>query len=241
VILKERLLYGFIITIAFGLISFLFKLVSLSGFIAGVIAGTWIYILTSWKGFLLLVIFFVIASISTKLGYSLKEKLGMHQENKGARGTKHVLANVSLALLIAVAYFLSGEAMIIAAAFAACFATALSDTTSSEIGLLYGKNTFLVTNFKRVRPGTDGAVSIEGTLAGLGGALIISIAVYFTKFVPQIGAALLVGLAGFLGNLGESYLNAIVKQKSAIDNELMNFINTLLGAGLAILLINLFY
>jgi uncharacterized membrane protein len=34
----------------------------------------------------------------------------------------------------------------------------------------YGKTTYLITNLKLVPRGTEGAVSLEGTLAGLGAA-----------------------------------------------------------------------
>lgn len=38
----------------------------------------------------------------------------------------------------------------------------------------YGKRTFLITTFKPVPAGTEGAVSLEGTLAGVVGSMIIS-------------------------------------------------------------------
>lgn len=38
----------------------------------------------------------------------------------------------------------------------------------------YGKRTFLITTFKPAAPGTEGAVSLEGTLAGVVGSIIIS-------------------------------------------------------------------
>ncbi|CAN0554328.1 unnamed protein product, partial [Ectocarpus sp. 8 AP-2014] len=38
----------------------------------------------------------------------------------------------------------------------------------------YGKHTFLITTFKPVAAGTEGAVSLEGTLAGVVGSIIIS-------------------------------------------------------------------
>ncbi|CAN0409503.1 unnamed protein product, partial [Ectocarpus sp. 13 AM-2016] len=38
----------------------------------------------------------------------------------------------------------------------------------------YGKHTFLITTFKPVPAGTEGAVSLEGTLAGVVGSVIIS-------------------------------------------------------------------
>ena len=45
-------------------------------------------------------------------------------------------------------------------AYVASLATKLADTFASEIGKAYGKTTFLITTFKRVEPGTEGAVSL---------------------------------------------------------------------------------
>lgn len=38
----------------------------------------------------------------------------------------------------------------------------------------YGKRTFLITTLKPVPPGTEGAVSLEGTLAGVVGSIVIA-------------------------------------------------------------------
>ena len=44
-------------------------------------------------------------------------------------------------------------------------ATKLADTFASEIGKAYGKTTFLITTLEKVPPGTEGAISAEGTAA----------------------------------------------------------------------------
>ena len=58
--------------------------------------------------------------------------------------------------------------------FVASFASKLSDTVSSEVGKAYGRTTYLATNFKVVQRGTEGAVSLEGTFAGIAAALAFS-------------------------------------------------------------------
>lgn len=237
--LPELLLYGIGASIVLGLFAMLLKLVSKKGFIAGIFAGTLIYTFTNWMGFLLLALFFIIASALTKFGYKKKEARGLAQEDKGARGTRHVAANVTLAMILGVVWFVSGFNPVFAVAFAASLATALSDTSASEFGQLYGKHTFMITNFKRVQPGTDGAISAEGTLAGFVAPFILAVAAYLSGFVSLALAAFIIGIAGFFGNIIESYLNAYIKDKSESDNELMNFLNTITGAGIAILVFNL--
>ena len=128
-------------------------------------------------------------------------------------------------------------------------ATAVFDTVSSEIGQVYGRHPFLITTFRRVPPGTDGAVSLEGTLAGLAAAAVLAGAALTLGMMGSLGwaGALCVIVGAFVGTTVESYLGAatlggVSTAISRIDNEAMNFINTLVGAlaamGLAVLVLN---
>ncbi len=55
--------------------------------------------------------------------------------------------------------------------FVASFVSKLSDTVSSEIGKAYGRSTYLITTLQPVPRGTEGAVSLEGTAAGVAAAV----------------------------------------------------------------------
>lgn len=65
-------------------------------------------------------------------------------------------------------------ALLLQVGFAASFASKLADTTSSEIGKAYGQTTYLVTTLQRVPRGTEGAVSLEGTAAGVVAAAAVA-------------------------------------------------------------------
>ena len=85
-------------------------------------------------------------------------------------------------------------------AYAASVATAAADTCSSEVGKAYGRRTFLITSLRPVPPGTEGAVSLEGTLGGLLGGMLVAFAgAAFGLYGPP--EAVLVGVAGLLGSL----------------------------------------
>lgn len=122
--------------------------------------------------------------------------------------------------------------------YVASLATKLSDTFASEIGKAYGKTTFLITTLERAEPGTEGAVSAEGTAASvLGGALIslygLSIGLITPKAVP------ISIFAAFVATNIESVLGATLQGKKNLEwmtNEVVNFINTLIGAAIAIVL-----
>ena len=117
------------------------------------------------------------------------------------------------------------------------FATAAADTVSSEIGQAFGRTTYLVTSFTRVPAGTEGAVSLEGTLAGVAASTVPAAFAAGVSLITWPGAAVVVA-AAFVGTTLESYLGATLQRTDAIDNEVVNFANTLAG-GLAAMSLSL--
>nr|GMD34958.1 protein VTE6, chloroplastic [Ipomoea batatas] len=122
--------------------------------------------------------------------------------------------------------------------FVACFCTKLSDTVSSEIGKAYGKTTYLVTTLKVVPRGTEGAVSIEGTLAGLFASILLaSTACIMGQInIPEVAICV---LASQIANFGESLIGAALQEKQGfqwLNNDAVNVINIFMGTILAILM-----
>jgi uncharacterized protein (TIGR00297 family) len=214
--------------------------VNLSGALAGLVIGTAIWAFLGWQGFLLLAAFFVLGSAATRLGYSRKAAAKLAQEEGGRRGARHAFANAGVALACAVFAATTPWGLLFALAFAAAFATAAADTAGSEIGQLYGRRAYLPTTFRPVPPGTGGAVSVEGTVAGLAASLVVAALGAAVGLYPWIGVAIVV-LAAFVGTTLESILGATVERRGLLDNEAMNFLNTLVGAlvavGLALLIV----
>ncbi len=224
-----RLLLGAAINAALAGAAWAARTVDLSGVAAGFLVGTAIYAFLDWRGWLLLVAFFVIGSAATKIGYRRKAAANLAQERGGRRGARHALANAGVAAACAVFAALTSYPALFAVAFAAAFATAAADTASSEIGQLVGRRTFLITTLRPVPRGTDGAVSLEGTLAGVAaataiGALGAAVALYpWVCVLPVAGAAV-------IGTTFESVVGATLEQRRLLDNEALNFLNTLVGA-----------
>lgn len=214
--------------------------VKLSGVIGGFIVGFLILFFGGWGSFGVLFHFFVFGSAVTKFGYRRKAALGVAQEDKGRRGAKHAFANCGTGAAAAIAYFFLSraghpDASAMLVVLVAGFATALFDTVSSEIGQLYGKHPFLITSLKPVPVGTDGAVSVEGTLAGLAaGALLGVLGAAFGLYGAQ--GILFVTIGAFIGTTFESIIGAFGTAKKRINNELLNFLNTLVGGASAGLL-----
>jgi uncharacterized protein (TIGR00297 family) len=225
----DRLLLGAAINAVLAGAAWAARTVDLSGVAAGWLVGTAIYGFLDWRGWLLLVAFFVIGSACTKLGYRRKAAANLAQERGGRRGARHALANAGVAVACAVFAALTLYPALFAVAFAAAFATAAADTASSEIGQLVGRRTFLITTLRPVPRGTEGAVSLEGTLAGIAAAAVVGalgagLGLYpWACLLPVIGAA-------FIGTTFESVVGAILERRRLLDNEALNFLNTLVGA-----------
>ena len=120
--------------------------------------------------------------------------------------------------------------------FIGAIATATADTLASEIGVLHQPR--LITTFQKVDPGTDGAVSVLGTVVGMVGAAIIGIAAYFLGIVPHPISAIVVSvISGTVGCFMDSILGAVLERRDLITNEHVNLIATIVGAIVGILLI----
>ncbi len=210
--------------------------IDVPGAVSAVLIGTAITAGTTLRGFAVMAAFFVVGSAVTKLGYRIKAARGIAQERGGARGWRNAWANGGVPALLALMAGLTppGLSQLFVLAFAASVATAAADTCSSEVGKAYGRRTFLITTFRPVPPGTEGAVSLEGTLGGLaGGALVAAVGAALGLYTWP--AAALVALAGLLGSLAESVIGTVAERRGWLDNDLLNALNTAIGGGLAAL------
>jgi uncharacterized protein (TIGR00297 family) len=240
-LLVHNFIWGFSINLLLAGLSYALKMVNFSGFASGLLIGTALYTFGGYQLFLILFLFFFLGSGSTKFGYAYKKSLGIAQEKGGARGWKNAVANCSMGVFLAILAMLSQEplsALFVAGVFGA-FATAAADTVSSEIGQVLGKHPILITTLRPVPVGTEGAVSLEGTFAGIVASAIVCAAGILLN-VLSVPAALFCVLAAFIGTTVESYLGATLETMKIIDNEIINFMNTLVGALAAMAFVVLF-
>jgi uncharacterized protein (TIGR00297 family) len=90
----------------------------------------------------------------------------------------------------------------------------------------------MITNFKPVPAGTDGGVSLFGTIAALLGAASVAMAAMATGLVPVNQLATIV-LAGFFGVVTDSLLGAVFERRGWLDNDLVNLLSTAAAVGMA--------
>lgn len=226
---------GAAINLVLAVFAYRARSVSMSGAVAGFLLGTIIYTFAGWQGFLLLMAFFVLGTAATKLGYQRKAAASLAQEEGGRRGARHAVANAGVAAGAALFAATTPHHELYLVAFAAAFATALGDTLGSEIGQLWGRRTFLITTLRPVPRGTEGAVSLEGTLAGLLGSAFIGALGFWVGLYPLAGIVV-VTLAAFIGTTLESLVGATLEKRGLLDNEAVNFLNTQVGAVAAVAL-----
>ena len=222
------------ITIAIGYVSHALGAASIAGMLTGILLALLTIVLGGYDWFAVLITFFAVGSVSTKFRYEQKADRGVAEGNDGARGTSNVIGNTAAAM-IAVLGFAASEVDLLAVdpalflfAFAGAISTALSDTLSSEIGSVYD-DPRLITTLEPVTPGTDGAVTWQGELAGVVGAAAVAGVGY--AVYPDVGlvGALIIGVAGFVGMTADSLLGATLEGKY-LGNQSVNFLATVAGA-----------
>ncbi len=219
--------------------------VNVSGALGGWLLGAILIFGAGWPMYVALLAFFIIGTAATKLGYQRKAKLGLAQEGGGRRGFSHAFSNVGVAAICSIAVSRLSRVdidplqwMMLAYLMGiASLATATADTTASEIGQLIGRRAFLPLTLKRVPVGTDGAISIEGTVAGLFGGAIVALAgvtamQYGLDLEPGPLAIPIVTACAFLGSYLESIAGSWNRKRieRPVPNGVLNFFNTAAGA-----------
>jgi uncharacterized protein (TIGR00297 family) len=230
--------YIFLFLIGIGV---LFSIIKNKLTVIGALTGGIIAILilygTGAMNVILLAAYFILSIIATN--WKKNEKLLLKNEQNTRRDAGQVLANGGIAGLCGLAALLFPYHIpIFIFLLAASLSSAIADTLSSELGMVYGKNFVNILSFKKDKKGLDGVISIEGTLIGIAGSLII--ALLYSWVTGWTIYSTIIVIAGTIGNIADSLLGASLERKEIIGNNAVNFLNTLIAAITAFLLLKLF-
>lgn len=209
------------------------RTVSVSGAVTGAVIGTAIYVCAGRPGWVLLLACFLCASVTSRMGLRRKTLLGIAEEQSGRRGAGNALANTGVATAAAAMAVLSYGSAAALLAMAAALVAGASDTVASEIGKAWGTRTWAILPPRLVRPGTPGAMSIEGTAAGLVSAAALAGVAVWLSVVPAFGMIPIV-IGSTIGALAESLLAASFEPAGVLNNDALNLINTAIAAYAAV-------
>lgn len=177
---------------------------------------------------------------ATRFGRTRKERLGL-AEGRHGRAASQVAANLGIAVLASIPIGLSPffhvphvfRATHMELAVVAALAEAAADTLSSELGEVPGGEPRLITTFSPVPAGTDGAISVTGTLAGLTGGAAVAIVASVALGLTPLQTAI-VWVAAVVGLFVDSFLGAVFERRGWLNNDGVNFLSTLASAALVI-------
>lgn len=230
---QHLVLIGLIANVVVAVLGWMARTVTVPGAITGAVIGTLVVAGFGWSGWVLLLATFGIAAATTRTGHARKHRAGIAESRGGRRGPGNAIANTGVAAWAAVMAAGMPDPTIPSLVAAAALATAGSDTVASEIGKAYGRTTWLVTSFRSVAPGTTGAVSTEGTLAGIAAAAVLAAIAAALGLIPVWTIGLIV-IAAAVASLIEGALGATLEARGILNNDALNFVNAAIGAALAV-------
>ena len=232
-----------------------------SGAVAAVLVGS-AATAAGWNWGALLVLYFLAGTIVSRVGRAEKaQRTGGVVAKGGARDAAQVVANGGV--FAACALCIPLDVAHAGAAAAGALAASLADTFGTEIGTLLGGVPRSLLSLRTVPVGTSGGVSLAGTLGMIAGALAVGVTATLLRATSPL---LVVTLAGVSGALADSLLGATLQERrwcraceSAserhvhdcgtvtiliggrewMDNDTVNFLATLTGAGVAVVLATL--
>ena len=211
---QQRILWAVVAGGVFGALSFFLNWLTLDGSTSAWLLGVITFGIAGIEGAAILLFFFISSSLLSKNSRSLDDVRELKFRRTGAQ----VWANgfwfgffTLLGLLVDLELFK------VAAYSSLAFAT--SDTWASEIGGNRIKGTtWSINGFQKVTPGTDGAISIAGTFAAVGGSLSIGVLVGVLLPTNSLVMGILVASTGLVATFMDSWLGAHFQDQYLVNS-----------------------
>lgn len=194
---------------AVAVLSYRFRFLNAGGSILAFLMGTIIFGFGGWAYSLPILGFFTFSSILTKIGKTKKRGVMLSYQKSGPRDFYQALANGGVAtIIVLIASFYKIDSLFYV--YIAAIGAATADTWGTELGIFSKGKPFLITNLKRVLPGTSGAISFLGSVSALLGSFVIVLIGHMFYYF-SLNQIILVSLIGFSGSLFDSLLGATIQ------------------------------
>jgi uncharacterized protein (TIGR00297 family) len=204
----EQLTLGIALGLVISAAAYAAKLLSASGAVMTFLLASPLYGIGGWQWTVPIVTFFVLSSLLSKAGAKRKASLETMFEKGGVRDYAQVAANGGVAGMLVILSYLVRDFNFYPL-YLGAVAAVTADTWGTEIGLLSTSEPRLVTNWRPVARGSNGAVTLIGLVGGLIGAGVIAGSA--SPWIWDFRVALWVVLAGAVGSLVDSLLGATVQ------------------------------
>ena len=230
-----RIGVAILLALLFGVTAFVLNWLTYDGALAASIFGVISYGIGGWQVAVIVLFFFISASLLSKDIAATEDSLSV----KFRRDGKQVWANGFWLCLWVLIWFISDEVIFLAASLAS-IATATADTWATEIGSRPNNKTYLITSFNEVSAGTDGGISYKGSFGALLGSALISILSWLTLNEVSLVICIIIGVTGFFGCLVDSLLGVKLQGSSlklpflsnnetgtiTVNNNIVNWLST---------------
>jgi uncharacterized protein (TIGR00297 family) len=204
----EQLSMGIALGLVISAAAYFAKLLSASGAVMTFLLASPLYGIGGWPWTVPIVTFFVLSSLLSKAGAKQKASLETIFEKGGVRDYAQVAANGGVAGVLIVLSYLVRDFNFYPL-YLGAVAAVTADTWGTEVGLLSKSEPRLVTSWKKVPRGSNGAVTLLGLGGGLIGAAVIAGSA--SAWMWDLRVALWVVFAGVVGSLVDSILGATVQ------------------------------
>lgn len=237
-LVATRLPTAIVVNSVLALAAVLARSLTLTGAGVGTLIGVAIYAGSGGAGWLILAATFALAVTSSSIGHARKAARGIAEARDGRRGAGNAIANCLVGSIGAALMVAQHDRRMGALVLVTGLAAGASDTVASEIGKAFGGAPRVLTSWRRVVPGTPGAVSLAGTLAGVAAAALMASFALLVR-VPAFDSAMLplVVIGATAGAFTESLLANWLEPSGVLNNDILNFLNTSTAAVVAVLLL----
>jgi len=234
---NDHIRIGIALTLAvlFGITAFLLNWLTYDGALSAGIFGTISYGIGNWQVAIIVLFFFVSASLVSKDIAATEDSLSV----KFRRDGRQVWSNGFWLCLWILIWFITDNQIFLIASIAS-MATATADTWATELGSKIRSKTFLITNFNEVSAGTDGGISLRGSFAALLGSAIIAAIFWLAVSEISITIFIIIAISGLMGCFIDSYLGAKLQGNSlkipflsnnesgtiTVSNNIVNWLST---------------